>query len=59
MVYLPPELWLHIASFLPQDMLLDMFSVNHTFYELSMNERYHHIEFTFLLDHPHLLKRLK
>lgn len=59
MIYLPPELWLYIGLFLSRDTLISMITVNHTFYQLSMNERYRHIEFAPYMPPLPILNRLK
>jgi hypothetical protein len=43
MVDIPEDIWRRIAWFLDLDVLLHIFSVNRTFFDLAMNERYRNI----------------
>jgi len=36
----PPEIWLHIARFIPDKCLRDMLAVNRVFFHLAMDVRY-------------------
>jgi hypothetical protein len=40
MIDIPVEIWLQIAQYLPGTALRNLYSLNHTFYHLAMNERY-------------------
>lgn len=40
MVYLPPEIWLYIAKYIPPHELMNMIDLNSTLLGAAMNERY-------------------
>ncbi|PPQ93753.1 hypothetical protein CVT25_008133 [Psilocybe cyanescens] len=42
---LTPEIWRHIATYLPLDTLKDLYSVNQTFFHLAMDVRYRDVRF--------------
>ncbi|KAF9485576.1 hypothetical protein BDN70DRAFT_988777 [Pholiota conissans] len=45
---IPHEIWLHIAQFIPVRVLLNLISVNSTFFELAMDYRYRQMSFAYL-----------
>ncbi|KAF9268687.1 hypothetical protein L218DRAFT_852688 [Marasmius fiardii PR-910] len=45
---LPQDIWLHIASYIPPLQLEDLYSVNQTFFNLAMDQRYHQISLSYL-----------
>jgi hypothetical protein len=36
----PLDIWFHVAQFLPDDVLRDLFSVNFAFFKISMDRHY-------------------
>ncbi|KAF9478306.1 hypothetical protein BDN70DRAFT_789897, partial [Pholiota conissans] len=40
MIDLPPEIWIHIASYLPHETLRDLYSVNSVFFDAAMDLRW-------------------
>ncbi|KAJ7593306.1 hypothetical protein C8J56DRAFT_930776 [Mycena floridula] len=44
MVDIPPEIWVHIAQFIPHDALVKMVSVNSAFHDVALNAKYYNIE---------------
>lgn len=40
MISLPFEVWLKIASFLPRDDRQKLYTVNHSLFQIAMDERY-------------------
>jgi len=56
---IPPEIWLHIAQFIPGISLRDMISVNSVFFDLAMNERYSEVSINFTFNEKKLLDRLR
>jgi hypothetical protein len=59
MVHVSPEVWLHIASFIPTESLRDLISVNTVFFDLAMDERYRDVEINFTSDETRFLDRLR
>jgi hypothetical protein len=67
---LPPNIWLHVASFLPGLLLCELISLNSTFFEIAMDYRYRqmsfayfdnrmlrsisHLRYNFLIDFPQI-----
>ncbi|KAJ8694590.1 hypothetical protein PTI98_007248 [Pleurotus ostreatus] len=67
---LPPELWRHILSFLPDPEILGIRATNRLFYDVAMDRRYKHCQFPYFRGcrgadllhatrHPLLAKRIK
>ena len=56
-MYLPFDIWLHIASFLPSSQLRNLYTVNHALFEIAMDERYKEIRFDFRSDSEEKLVR--
>jgi hypothetical protein len=48
MVEIPHDIWLHIAQFVPLLVLRNMYSVNHTFFDIAMDLRYQQVSFAYL-----------
>lgn len=48
MTTIPHEIWLHIAQFIPVRVLLNLISLNSTFFELAMDYRYRQMSFAYL-----------
>lgn len=44
---LPPELWRHILSFLPDPEILGIRATNRLFYDVAMDRRYKHCQFPY------------
>ncbi|KAJ6485770.1 hypothetical protein C8R45DRAFT_281716 [Mycena sanguinolenta] len=45
---LPAEIWAQVAEYLPPQMVADLYSVNHHWFDIAMNARYHQVSFAFL-----------
>ena len=43
MADVPPEIWLHVAKFIPKEDLRDLFGVNSIFFNIAMDIRYREI----------------
>jgi len=44
--YIPHDVWVYIAQFLPLDVSKKLIRVNKAFYEVGMNARYREVRFT-------------
>ncbi|KAF9457813.1 hypothetical protein BDZ94DRAFT_1325960 [Collybia nuda] len=44
-MYLPFDIWQHIAQFIPHEILWTLYSVNSAFFDLAMEERYRDVSF--------------
>jgi hypothetical protein len=44
---LPPNIWIHVASFLPGLVLCELISLNSTFFEIAMDNRYRQMSFVY------------
>ena len=43
MANIPPEIWLHVAKFIPKEDLRDLLGVNSIFFNIAMDIRYREI----------------
>ena len=43
MANIPPEIWLHVTKFIPEEDLRDLFGVNSIFFNIAMDIRYREI----------------
>lgn len=60
---IPPEIWLHVAKFIPKEDLRDLLGVNSIFFNIAMDIRYREIVITTINMHDIMefesLKRLR
>ena len=43
---IPHEIWLHIAQFIPETSLQNLYTINRSFFEIAMNARYREVHFS-------------
>ena len=64
MANIPPEIWLHVAKFIPKEDLRDLLGVNSIFFNIAMDIRYREIVISTITMHDimkieTLIKRLR
>ena len=50
MVYIPDDIWFHIAQFLPDAVLVDLLAVNSTLLNIGLDVRYREVTVTDLVN---------
>ena len=58
MIHLPSDIWIHIAEFLPDDVLQRVFAVNSTLHHLALNARYRELTVNDLAN-PRLARKIR
>jgi hypothetical protein len=59
MVDIPADIWLHIATFIPTNVLRDLISVNSILFDIGMNARYREVSINFRSDEMKMLSRIR